>query len=1018
MIRPILLLLAGLPLSTAVFASPRAFATPDAVTLSRECYARVSPLLRNADGKLTPDVRNAYLDWAEKTVLQELSQSRQAVPETRLTEVRRDVVLRGAVFGSVFPPDPSILQNYAQLCSRLGERFLTKYRSLAVAISVARRIKGVENIGEREAIGRDYQPGFWTDESLQVPGSEAEKEFIRHIAAFMEKSQVSAASLYQNTVLQVQLKGFLAQQAIPADWIALVTKSVWFGERLKHAMILLNQRPAAREPKPDTVAWLRHLVAINEAMPASTPALSGKAMPWPLFPIASAPWPLLMPLAHPVPLSEANYIWEAFQGEHGPDRYHTYGPYRGDDDVMPDSLRPSRWFWDAWPDRIVHGGMCVPISKGTVDLYSALGKPAMWAGQPGHANLISFQYVGGAWTAEVEQAFAGGPDVTFAQWYFDEDPGTQIRFRDLYYWAGAEYHLGLALGMNVGLESYMDSRIAANIFRTLSSEGRRTLGVKLLRNILLANPYNPEIWYRLAEQTPDAMQGMTLVEAAWKGKPGLLTNRPDNPSPSRHGEDTAGGQYWQTLAPLITQSALLSHPPPQKVEEMSRVHNFLKIAPGATGYGLVDYDEKYIAVSSADPASDTVERDRNLANGGDAYGQLRMGQRYRDGEGVPQSDEKAREFFARSVVQGDVAAAFFLGNLYPSIPGDLITAAPSSVYSQEQSAKHLVDGAGLWGAIHDNEGAARTMWHTGWLPSPRPPARGLPPSPAWVRFDFAQPMKFDSILIWNHNQATMTDRGFRRTRLYGSPDGVAWFPLTGSRVIELPRASGTPLTLPVILTNREAERAFKSVIVAAAVVDGNYGSDYYGLSAVHFGVPPLPHVLPAKAITVSVSSVASPQQAAQHLVDGSGMLGTLHDNAPYAQTMWHTPERPIAQPPVQGLPASPAWARFDFAKPEQFDSILVWNHNQANLTDRGFRKVRIYGSSDGVTWQTLTASQTLELPRASGSPLAEPTSISNDLAEQKFKSIIVAAEQVDGNHGSAAFGLSAVRFVVKPQVSQ
>ena len=104
--------------------------------------------------------------------------------------------------------------------------------------------------------------------------------------------------------------------------------------------------------------------------------------------------------------------------------------------------------------------MCVPISKGTVDLYSCLNKPAMWAGQPGHANLITFQVNNKSWTAEIEQDFAGGPTVTCAQWYFDEDPGTQLHYRDLYYWPGAEYHLGLALAMNVGIKSYMDTRLA------------------------------------------------------------------------------------------------------------------------------------------------------------------------------------------------------------------------------------------------------------------------------------------------------------------------------------------------------------------------------------------------------------------------------------------------------------------------------------------------------------------------------------------------------------------------------
>ena len=516
----------ALSLTTLAHCTPTA--APDAATLSNACYAQVGGVLQRAGGKLTPEVRNAYLDWTEQTVLQQLRQNNQAVPETCLLEVRHDSMLRAALFGSVFPPDPSILQNYAQLRAQLGEKFLGKYRSLVIAIAVAKRIKGVETENAKKEIGRDYQPGFWVDESLQFPGSEPEKAFARGLAAFMKQSQVSAADLYQDAALQAQCRTFLPAQSISADWVALVKKSVWFGERLKYAMVLLGQRPATREAKPTTVAWLRHLTAINAATPSSTPDSNGKPMPWPLFPLDSAPWPLLMPLAHPIPLSEADYIWEAFQGEHGPDRYHTYGPYRGDDDLMPDALRPSTWFWDAWPDRIVHGGMCVPISKGTVDLYSALCKPAMWAGQPGHANLISFQHVGGAWTAEIEQAFAGGPDVTTAQWYFDEDPGTQIRYRDLYYWAGAEYHLGLALGMNISVKSYMDTRIAANLFRTLPPHAKDTLGIRLLRSALTTNPFNPEIWYRLAEHTSDATQGLNLCAAAMHSDLSLLSDGPRN----------------------------------------------------------------------------------------------------------------------------------------------------------------------------------------------------------------------------------------------------------------------------------------------------------------------------------------------------------------------------------------------------------------------------------------------------------------------------------------------------------
>ncbi len=49
---------------------------------------------------------------------------------------------------------------------------------------------------------------------------------------------------------------------------------------------------------------------------------------------------------------------------------------------------------------------------------------------------------------------------------------------DLYYWAGAEYHLGLALAMNVGLPSYMETRLAAHILAAMPAREKPVLGVK------------------------------------------------------------------------------------------------------------------------------------------------------------------------------------------------------------------------------------------------------------------------------------------------------------------------------------------------------------------------------------------------------------------------------------------------------------------------------------------------------------------------------------------------------------
>jgi F5/8 type C domain len=767
---------------------------------SARCYAALGPLLEKGDGRLTQELKTAYLVWAENAVLEELGN--QVVPNACLVEVHADDMLRNAMFGAVFPPDPSILQNYARLRSEMGVGFTEKYRSLVIATAVAKRTKGVVNgqAAGRKDFGRNYQSGFWVSESLQSIRSEAEKELVSGLAEYMKANSVAALELYQNPARQQELAAFLKQRNIAPSLVAQLKKGVQFGEWLKNAMVLLGQRPSAREASPDTITWLRYLVSIYEASPSSTPTLDKKQMSWPLFPINQAPWPLLMPLSRPVPLDEAGYVWETFQGKHGSDRYHTYGPFREEPDAMPYELRPSKWFWDAWPDRIVHGGTCVPLSKGTMDLYSSLGIPAVWAGQPGHANLISFRLDGGNWSTHIEQAFAGGPDVTFAQWYFNEDPGMGLRFRQLYNWAGAEYHLGLALGMKSGLQSYMDTRIAANIFRALPAGKRSTLGVKLLRSALETNQFNPEVWYRLATQMPDATAGMALAQMVSQHEPG-------------------GRDYWRTVEEFVTRYAVFDHPIPDRQEDMMQVYEFLQKVPGIRAGDLVTYAATY---------------DHVLLEKGNAADQLVRGEHYRDGIGLLKSEAKAKEFFAKSASQGNEAAASALKKLSTTVPANLITITASSQYSSQQAVRHLVDGSGMWGDEHDNNGSANTMWHSVEKPALKSPSKGLDPSPAWVRFEFKQPQRLSAILIWNHNQANLTKRGFKRTRIYGSSDGVTWFPMTSPTTIQLAKAEGKARAKAVTIPNAAMDRTIQSVIIAAEAVDGNYGTDCFGLSAVRF----------------------------------------------------------------------------------------------------------------------------------------------------------------------------------------
>ncbi len=166
--------------------------------------------------------------------------------------------------------------------------------------------------------------------------------------------------------------------------------------------------------------------------------------------------------------------------------------------------------------------------------------------------------------------------------------------------------------------------------------------------------------------------------------------------------------------------------------------------------------------------------------------------------------------------------------------------------------------------------------------------------------------------------------------------------------------------------------------------------------------------IPASEITPTASSIFSPLQDVNHLVNGAGLNGDTHDNDGGAQTMWHTAENPAATT-ISGI-HSPAWVRFDFSKPETFAKILIWNHNQAGMTERGFRKTKILGTTNGTTWITLAET---ELPRANG---GAGTSTAVMLAEkQPLKSVVIAAIS---NWGSSVYGLSAVQFVSTKDVSE
>lgn len=64
------------------------------------------------------------------------------------------------------------------------------------------------------------------------------------------------------------------------------------------------------------------------------------------------------------------------------------------------------------------------------------------------------------------------------------------------------------------------------------------------------------------------------------------------------------------------------------------------------------YTKKITELKRDSAKAKAVDFNRLSAEKGDAFGQFRMGERYRDGDGVPKDPTKAREFFEKAAAQG------------------------------------------------------------------------------------------------------------------------------------------------------------------------------------------------------------------------------------------------------------------------------------------------------------------------------------------------------------------------------
>ena len=169
-------------------------------------------------------------------------------------------------------------------------------------------------------------------------------------------------------------------------------------------------------------------------------------------------------------------------------------------------------------------------------------------------------------------------------------------------------------------------------------------------------------------------------------------------------------------------------------------------------------------------------------------------------------------------------------------PSRIFTTASSSWPGRDSSNTINKSQLEIW--LHGNDGSAEGMWHTQYggdgYTNPHPETI---PGPAWIKFSFDQPYSLGKLWIWNHNQENLTDRGLKRVYVQYSIDNSNWSLLTQNDVnyFTIPQASGNsgePHHDEIDFNGAKA----KYVVITASATQGNYGSDYYGLSEVRFGI--------------------------------------------------------------------------------------------------------------------------------------------------------------------------------------
>jgi hypothetical protein len=578
--------------------------------------------------KLTEDVRRTYLQYAEYQVLGEIRADSVDLSDKFVEWVRSEPDVYDAAYGAVYPPDRRILLNIHQLRRELGPKLTEKYKQLIIGAAVTRRMIGVSahpmerKLGTSLQVAQARETGKVSASKVspaQAAARNTEKEnTVRVVETYLKANRLSAAKAYADPEHCKALMALLNN----AKTGRKITDPKRITSSLYQYMLGAGQVPAKRDPFPSVAEYIRYLD--NILGQKHKPFKKKKGMStWPLFPVDKAPWPVLMPLSRTMPLREAQYIWETYNGLHGNNRYHTYGPYRRSDKAGPYRLQPSEWHSASWPSISRVGGLCGTMSSISMLTDTALGKPSLKAGQPGHSCIVLYNRdAKGFYNTSISQGVSS-PEATRSAWCF-ADPKS--------FGAGMDYHYGLSLAVNKGLRNYMSARIAVCLYKMMPPKHQAKRGVPLLTSAAQINPYHPEIWYLLAglakaEQNPPKVIGIfrvfsKAVSASRDDLTPWVERAADQAIEDADIEAPSSVKKNEALyAKIVTQTIIqtvLACPVPENPQDARAILACLDQASSRYGSSVAPLQMKYqVAIDGIDKVKDEV-----TAYVGDYYAKL------------------------------------------------------------------------------------------------------------------------------------------------------------------------------------------------------------------------------------------------------------------------------------------------------------------------------------------------------------------------------------------------------------